>query len=325
MEDFPITEAQILGLFLESVFWGIYLITFFLCLRSLLFTPNYELKRFSEINWPMLVVTLLMCVLATLDVAVGLLHNIQAFVLYNGPGGPTQEFSNISDWINVVKGFDIILQTILGDGMLIFRCWVVYGKSWLVVAFSLLLYLGSGVCGAMILRIEGTLRLHVLITGASSIKPLILSFWVLTIVQNILTSALLIFRIWRVDQQNTQFVYGGTGSSDKKRQSQLRRVIRVILESGLLYTTMAFLSFVTFAVNSNSTYGVSDVHVQMVGITFNLIIFRADRRAVEEQTMMKGATATLHLQVLQGPTSSGTMMSGELSEGDGYGPSYGKA
>ncbi|KAJ7151024.1 hypothetical protein C8R46DRAFT_824008, partial [Mycena filopes] len=273
-EDFPITEAQIVGLFLESVFWGIYLITLVLCLRSLLFTTNFGFKRLQDINWPMLVVALAMCVLATLDVAVGLLHNIEAFVLYTGPGGAEAEFGNISDWINVVKGFDIILQTALGDGMLIYRCWVVYGKSWLVIAFSLLLYAGSSVCSIMILRIEATLRSHVLVTGAGSLKPLILSFWVLTIVQNILTTGLLIFRIWRVDQQNSQFGYGTSSSSGKRKTSRLRQLIRVILESGALYTTMAFLSFVTFVVNSNSTYGVTDVHVEMVGITFNLIIIR---------------------------------------------------
>ncbi|KAJ7719942.1 hypothetical protein B0H16DRAFT_1386994 [Mycena metata] len=319
MEDIPITEAQILGLFLESVFWGMYLITFVYCLRTLLFGLNFEIKRPSEINWPMVVITLLMCVLATLDTAVGLLHLIQAFVLYTGPGGPTEEFSNISDWINVVKGFDIILQTIMGDGMLIFRCWVVYGKSWLVIAASMLLYVGSTVTGIMILRIEGTLHLHVLITGASAIKPLITSFWILTIVQNILTTTLLFSRIWKVDQQNSQFSYSGS-TGGKKKRTRLRQLNQVILESGLLYTTMAFLSFITFITNSNSTYGVSDVHVIMVGINFNLIIIRADRRATEEQTMLKHSR-TLHLQALPGPGSdnstdpkSGTMMSG-VSEG----------
>jgi hypothetical protein len=51
----------------------------------------------------MLVVIFAMCSFATLDVAVGLLHNIQAFVLYKGSGGAAEEFSNISDWVNITK------------------------------------------------------------------------------------------------------------------------------------------------------------------------------------------------------------------------------
>lgn len=103
MDKFPITEAQIVGLFLESVFWGFYIITFVLCLRSLLFEATWELKRPSKLNWPMLLVTLAMCIFATLDVAIGLMHNIEAFVLYTGPGGALEEFSNISDWVNIIK------------------------------------------------------------------------------------------------------------------------------------------------------------------------------------------------------------------------------
>jgi hypothetical protein len=82
MDKFPIMEAQIVALFLESVFWGFYIITFVLCLRSLLFKSSWDLKRRSEINWPMLLVALAMCVLGTLDVSISLIHNIKAFVLY---------------------------------------------------------------------------------------------------------------------------------------------------------------------------------------------------------------------------------------------------
>ncbi|KAF7326546.1 Ubiquitin carboxyl-terminal hydrolase [Mycena venus] len=119
MDEFPITEAQIVALFLESVFWGFYLITFVPCLRLLLFKSSLELKRLSEIKWPMLLVALGICVITTLDVAIGLMHSIQAFALYTGAGGAPEEFSNISHWVNVVKTIDVVLQTLLGDGMLV--------------------------------------------------------------------------------------------------------------------------------------------------------------------------------------------------------------
>ncbi|KAJ7903797.1 hypothetical protein B0H14DRAFT_3421976 [Mycena olivaceomarginata] len=286
MEDFPITEAQIVALFMESVFWGIYLVTFFLSLRSLLFTNNFERRRFSTINWPMVVVVFAMCSFATLDVAVGLLHNIQAFVLYKGAGGAAEEFSNISDWVNITKTVDVLAQTTLGDGMLIFRCWKVYSKSWRVVAFSLLLYLGGTACAVMILRVVATLHSNTLITS-SSLNPLILSFWVLTIVQNIITTGLLVFRIWRVDR-NT---------------ARLRNTMRIIIESGLMYTTIALLTFITQITNSNSTYGVSDVEVQVVGITFNLIIIRAQSSTTEEPPTNVGS-GSVPLHMLRRPTAS---------------------
>ncbi|KAF8208494.1 hypothetical protein K438DRAFT_1812301 [Mycena galopus ATCC 62051] len=273
MADFPITEAQLVGLFLESVFWGIYLVTFFLCLRALLFNAELEPRRLRDLNWPMLAIVLVMGTFATLDVVIGLLHNIQAFVIFKGPGGAAGEFSNISDWVNIIKTVDVVAQTTIGDGMLIFRCWVVHSRSWRVVALSILLWLGSTACAVMIVRVEATLHSNTLITS-SSLDPLVLSFWVITIVQNILTTGLLIRHIWRVDQKTSFFAYR---SDSQNGQTRLGQAIRIVVESGLIYTAIAILTFITQVINSNSTYGVSDVEVQVVGITFNLIIIRAHR------------------------------------------------
>jgi hypothetical protein len=103
LPPFGISEAQIVGLWLETLFWGFFLITFFMCLRTLLFNEEDELKRKEHINWPMLMVALLLFVFATLDVILGFVHNLQAFIFYTGPGGSDAEFTNISDIINIMK------------------------------------------------------------------------------------------------------------------------------------------------------------------------------------------------------------------------------
>ena len=100
MSDFPVDVAQLVALFMEAVTYGIYVVTLALCVRSL-FWGRHGLK--ATVNWPMAAVTALMCVFATLDVALGLRHNLEAFVYYTGPGGPAAEFDNISYWVNVMK------------------------------------------------------------------------------------------------------------------------------------------------------------------------------------------------------------------------------
>ncbi|KAJ7709453.1 hypothetical protein B0H17DRAFT_915723 [Mycena rosella] len=290
MEDFPITEAQLVGSFVESVFWGFYLITLVLCLRTLLF------KRPTKYIWAMLAVTLWMGTFATVDVATGLLHNIQAFVLYQGQGGAAQEFSKISDWVNIIRTVDTHMQTLLGDGILIYRCWVVYAKSWPVVAFSILLWCGAAACTGMVLHIENTLRSNALITSGS-LQPLVTSFWVLTITLNLLTTSLLVFKIWKVDRRSAHFMH--QSASAQYQPSRLRKVMRIIIESGLMYTVAAFITVMAYITNSNSTYPTSDVVIQMVGIAFNLIIIRANRPLENEY----GATA-VPLQMLRPPLAS---------------------
>ncbi|KAJ7749572.1 hypothetical protein DFH07DRAFT_555271 [Mycena maculata] len=316
MVDFPITEAQLVGLFLESVFWGFYLVTLVLCLRTLLFNANLEFKRPNTLTWTMLSVTVLMGTFATVDVATGLLHNTQAFVLYKGQGGATQEFSNISDWVNIIRTVDTLVQTLLGDGMLIYRCWVVYGRSWRVVAFSILLWCGAAGCTGMVLHLEGTLRSNALITSGS-LHPPITSFWLLTITLNLLTTGLLVFKIWRVDRENARFTFQTT--SAQYQPSTLRKVMRIIIESGLMYTVVAFLVFITYIFNSYSVYPTSDVEVQIVGIAFNLILIRASANSQPMDGQNSTAVALqIHRPHLASDSANGVMVTVER-EFDGRG------
>ena len=100
MPSFPVTEAQIVALFMECIVYGIYLVTLWITARALFFDALGERKK---VNWPMVAVMSLMAVFATLDVALGLKHNLDAFIFYTGPGGPQEEFENISYWVNVMK------------------------------------------------------------------------------------------------------------------------------------------------------------------------------------------------------------------------------
>lgn len=69
----------------------------------------------------MVLVAIAMCAFATLDVAFGLIHNLDAFIYYTGSGGPIAEFSLISNWVNVMKSADYFAQTAIGDAMLVCR------------------------------------------------------------------------------------------------------------------------------------------------------------------------------------------------------------
>lgn len=97
---FPISEAQLVAMFMEAVTYGIYLVTFFLCMRALLDGRDGERKHY---NWPMICVVLGMFVLATLDVALTLRRALEAFVFYQGPGGATMYYERISLWSNVIQ------------------------------------------------------------------------------------------------------------------------------------------------------------------------------------------------------------------------------
>jgi hypothetical protein len=275
---FPITEAQLVGLFCESITFGIYLATFPHCIQALFVNRTGSLKRSSDVNWPMVLVAATLLSIATLDICLGFYHNLKAFIFYTGPGGPTQEFTNISDWINVMKTVTVVLQTTIGDAVLIYRCWIVYEKSWLVVSLSILLWLGDTFCTIMIIVLESTLHSRVLINSAR-LTPYLTAFWALTISLNIITTTLLVSRIWKIDRQAARF---GVGSNGTQHRHTLKHVIRVVIESGCIYTITAFVTFVAVIAGSIAVYPLTDMEVQIVGIAFNLILIRITRRSHDE-------------------------------------------
>lgn len=92
--SFAVDEAQLVALFLESLFYGIYLVTLFVCVRVLFW--DSQGKGFKKkVNWSLVVVALLMAVFSTLDVTLGLKHACDAFIFFQGPGGPNGEFADI--------------------------------------------------------------------------------------------------------------------------------------------------------------------------------------------------------------------------------------
>ena len=98
---------------------GIALITVAYGLHVLLWSRDGHLKRRKDISWIMVGTIIAMFTIATLEMAFGLLHNLQAFVWYTGPGGAIAEFDDISNWVNVMRLVDYVLQTFIGDGIMV--------------------------------------------------------------------------------------------------------------------------------------------------------------------------------------------------------------
>ncbi|KAH7882652.1 hypothetical protein F5I97DRAFT_1816635 [Phlebopus sp. FC_14] len=276
-DGFPVTTAQIVGLFMECILYGVYLVTLVQCLRALLWSDaESSFKR--KANWPMLTVALLMGLFATLDVAFGLRHNLDAFVYYTGPGGATAEFANISYWVNVMKTADYVAQSIIGDGMLIYRCYLVYDRKWYYVLPSILLWLAGATCSVLVIVIFATLETETFL-DASQAQPYVYSALSITVALNVLTTSLIVYRIWSVDRQAAHMRVQAYGVS------RLRSIMRILIESAALYTISVIIFVSTYIANSNANYGTSDNVVQIIGISFNLIIIRVDSgRAYDGRT-----------------------------------------
>ncbi|KAJ7205004.1 hypothetical protein GGX14DRAFT_569155 [Mycena pura] len=269
--EFPLTEAQLTGNWFETLTYGMYFVTCGFCARTLLFIgPEQRWRKPSEIRWFILSVAVVLFVVGTFDVVIGLLHNLQAFVFFRGTGGAAQELTDISNWINIARSVAQVIQMILGDFVLIYRCYIVHARRFKVVIPSFFLYLVGVAMAIKLIEVEASLNHAKITLNSSEILPWWITFFCVTAVQNTLTTSLLIWRIWRVEHESDKFRFTRSRTvSIVNAQPRLRKVIRVIAESGFAYTMMVFMTFVT---------------LQATGIAFNVIIVRSSPRRDEEFT-----------------------------------------
>lgn len=126
--------AQLLALFLETLFYGesivplkfmtaqysaigILVSTFMSCMKVLFLRK--QPSPCGGHNWLFISVSFALFIVATMDIAFGFRHILDAFVYYKGPGGPTEELLDISYWVNVMKGIDTTIQIAIADAFLV--------------------------------------------------------------------------------------------------------------------------------------------------------------------------------------------------------------
>lgn len=91
-----LVSAQLIGLFIEAILYGIYLVTCGACIVPGTFQPRPGHLRlpFWRLRWPIALVTLLLFVISTLNLALGLVRVLAPRV----QRGPLPR-----DWLTVTK------------------------------------------------------------------------------------------------------------------------------------------------------------------------------------------------------------------------------
>ncbi|KAK0219735.1 hypothetical protein EDD85DRAFT_960916 [Armillaria nabsnona] len=297
-------EASIIALFVESAFWGIFMVTFGLCLRALLWS-NMGFKPYSQIDRPMVAVCIAMPIFATVNLALNVLRAVESV----GASGISEQFTNLGSATETVKFICVNVQTLIADAMLTYRCWVIYSKSWAIALIPGILWLG--VLVAAILNIIVLHSIHSeSLTVAKSLRPIVTSFWSISIALNIIATVLIVTRIYRVDRSNADFSIATRSTSRSRRYTRLQQIMRIIIESGALYTSVAITTCATYVSGSQGVYVTSAIEMQTVGIAFNLIIIRvsqAGRNAYATKTSTQSHSIPLHFTRRVPPKDSETI------------------
>ncbi|KAH7926567.1 hypothetical protein BV22DRAFT_341940 [Leucogyrophana mollusca] len=261
----PADTAAIVSTTLEGVLYGFSVLMFIGTTWALT-----RKRRRSEVNWAMVVVA---CLLLVLSTAVFPQHMIIDIIwLYEGmvqfrdtfPGGPVMFFSDVAQWGFVYKNLMYNLQTLLGDGVVIYRCYIVW-QSILIVVVPMIMW-----CSVAITGFGCVYTLSKATTTAGNIfaketGTWITAFFATTLATNLLSTTLLAYRIWSVSRSTAYL---------RDKQSSLVPVLRIILDAGLLYSVTLLTALLCFVSQNRGHYVVLDMIMPIISIAFYMVIIR---------------------------------------------------
>ncbi|PFH49893.1 hypothetical protein AMATHDRAFT_62301 [Amanita thiersii Skay4041] len=261
-----LTNAAFITTCIQSFLYGIYFTTCLHCVRWLAFSDEGWSPR-RDIRWAMLWVTLSIFVLTTTDLALTLMLTVTAV-----------KSGTIIAYANVVILTIERLTSVITDYVLMYRCWIIYSRSRRVMIVPVLLWLATVAC-----LIAGTswatMEIRTNNLQFTHINNISMAFFACTIVLNIYTTSAIILRIWLVARNSI-----GSGR-------QFHFAIRVVVESGLLYTTTSIMLLCALAVGRTSGYSMttfprvllSAINFSMTGIAFNLLLMRTSHYRVHRE------------------------------------------
>ncbi|KZO97028.1 hypothetical protein CALVIDRAFT_90843 [Calocera viscosa TUFC12733] len=210
------------------------------------------------------------------------LSNVLDAFVYGGSGDPTAFLQIPFYWKSLtlqVLGFFICL---FADAILLYRCWLIWAQKWQPMVFPVVMFLAS-IAMFIFTVVELTRAATYLPQDVPNLYHGLDAFLVLTLVQNVLVTILIAYRLWRVDIAVAAY----------RSHSTLLPVIWTIIESGLLYSTTLLVFLVVNFVDASVSVIMSAILYVMIGITFSSIIIRCGFSSWKHTTRTDATSHTM--------------------------------
>ncbi|KAG1873990.1 hypothetical protein C8R48DRAFT_593636 [Suillus tomentosus] len=268
-----INVAQVVGLVCEALLYGVYCVLFIISVVILI-----RHRRVSN-----RVIWIANCLLFTTSTAhFALMFNHLYIALETAP------FSDFANETYALMGANLMISVVdvIGDLLLLYRCWLVWGKNFYMIVLPLLTALGGFGC---ILPIPSLL----LSTDPTSpvpptkIVPFAIAGYTLPLCTNVMVTGLIAGRLWYISRIP---IVDEHGKPVTLKIAAGGRSMMLIIESGALYMVTQFIFVVLVATRNPAEAILSLAGTQIYGIASTLIIIRVGLGISSEQTTMSTIT-----------------------------------
>ncbi|OCB90902.1 hypothetical protein A7U60_g1863 [Sanghuangporus baumii] len=245
---FPADESKLVSIFIQTLLYGAYTVVFILTVWVLLFKRAPR----EPINKTMLAISIVLFVLATMHIGVNYSRIFKAFITHrDAPGGPAAFFNQLSEFTQIFGSTIYVAQTLVGDGVVHRLAHPSFNQSTKeVIAF--LVACGIGILYSFA-KVVPEAEIFV-----NELQDWIVSFFSLTLATNIICTALVAARIWKLNRSIMSFA-----------SHSYRPIIILVIESGAVYSVTLLALLILYKAQSWFQYVLLDA-----GLVFSMIIVR---------------------------------------------------
>ncbi|KAF9040489.1 hypothetical protein BDZ89DRAFT_348787 [Hymenopellis radicata] len=258
----PRDRMFLCGIWVETVLYGLNVAVFGTAMYVLI-TKRH--KNGGPSNYFLIPISIFLFGLSTAYVAITFRQLLEAFV-YATPGTASLYFKAQTKPLAVTKLVLYSVNVTTQNLFLIWRLWGVWERKWWVVVLPVTLEIVHTIAEFIAIGEGAQTRqprekgLYILI-----IRQLSIVNWAMDLAINIGVTAAIAFRLWCM----ARFV-----GSDTPGQRQYIGIMRMMLESGLLFATATLITVSIYLSGSLATVNAIDGIVQLATITPLLIIVR---------------------------------------------------
>jgi len=217
---FTLDKAEVVSLVIEGVLHGLYTFIFVCTIYVLIYK-----RATPSVNYPMFTITVLMFILATAHLMINLARVLRAFNLsQTQPGAAVTILSNYASPENLVRSGVLFMEILLGDTVLIYRCYVAWSGSLRVIVLPSVLVLGTiASSGCLVYEFSKTPP-QSNIFALKGLQATIITTQTLVLVNNVLCTSLLTWKLWTMSRALVS----------RAQRRSLLGVAKIIVQSGML-------------------------------------------------------------------------------------------
>ncbi|KAM6499028.1 hypothetical protein JOM56_004536 [Amanita muscaria] len=275
------SQPFLIAAMLQAFLYALYLVSLVHALRWLLYEEEgWTLKSRDQVNWLLLAITILVFAFATADVVFEVLLQLTSSTSMDSQATHLFTVSSV-----VVESVTVLIA----DIVLVIRCWLVYEKSWRVVCFPFVLWLGNLASFFVWITVYTISFAKGILHSPVSLLALRL-FYSFNCTTNFYATSAIVYRLMRVARANSS-----------SRSSIIYRICRTVAATGSLYTLTSLPLVVTafFMPNNMTPYLICDaINFSTAGITFNLLLIRVGQIRAGVEMDADGSSRDVSASVL---------------------------